>query len=245
MMMQQCALIKKILHRRLSPGGYFGLHLTIGILLLIAASGLFADIAEDVVTADAITHTEVRIADWFHSHATPALTHFMLIVSNLHGTIAILFYSVLMGLFLIRKKDGHWLVTLLAIVPGGMLLNVLMKHVFQRARPFFDHPLLTLSTYSFPSGHTAASTVFDGALAASLICHLKPWRGRIAAATLAMAAMMVVLIGLSRMYLGVHYLSDVLAAAVEGIAWFALCLSVAGWRQHRASSALCGQRWRL
>ncbi|MEO6353435.1 MAG: phosphatase PAP2 family protein [Burkholderiaceae bacterium] len=190
--------------------------------------------------ADAITLTDVKIANWFHSHATPSMTHFMLILTNLHGTLAIFSYSILMGLFLIRKKEWYWLLTLLASVPCGMSLNVLMKHAFQRARPIFDHPLLTLSSYSFPSGHTAAATLFYGVLAAYLVCHLKPWRWRIAAFTVILAVMMVTLVGLSRMYLGVHYLSDVLAAAAEGIAWLALCLSVAGWRQHRAGSTLCG-----
>lgn len=237
-MTRQIALIKRILRQRFSAGGYFGLHLTIGILLLIVASGLFADIAEDVVMAEAITLTDVQMANWFHSHATPGLTRVMLTITNLHGTVAIAFYSTLMALWLIRKKDWHWLLTLLASVPGGMLLNVLMKQVFQRARPVFDQPLLTLSSYSFPSGHTAASTMFYGVLAAYLACHLKPWRWGIALVAALSAAMMVALVGLSRMYLGVHYLSDVLAAVVEGIAWLALCLTIAAsGRKHRTGFA--------
>ena len=190
--------------------------------------------------AEAITLADIQMANWFHSHATPTLTRFMLTITNLHSTVAIAFYSVLMALWLIRKKDWHWLLTLLAIVPGGMLLNVLMKQAFQRARPVFDHPLLTLSSYSFPSGHTAASTVFYGALAAYLVCHLKPWRWGMAFVTAMSAAMMVALVGLSRMYLGVHYLSDVLAAAIEGVAWLAFCLTIAAsWRKHRTGSAHC------
>lgn len=236
MMPQRFALFKRFLHRRLSPDGYLGLHLTIGVLCFIAASWLFAGIAEDVVTADAITLTDVQVAHWFHAHATPSLTRFMLVVSYLHGTVAIVFYVVLMGLFLARKKNWYWLVTLLATVPVGMLVNVLMKHVFQRARPAFNDPLLTLSTFSFPSGHTAGAALFYGVLATYLVCRLKSWRWRVA--VVALAAIMVALVGLSRMYLGVHYLSDVLAAAVEGIAWLTLCLTmVASWRKHRAVSS--------
>ncbi|MEO8408519.1 MAG: phosphatase PAP2 family protein, partial [Oxalobacteraceae bacterium] len=74
----------------------------------------------------------------------------------------------------------------------------------------YDDATMCANQKNSVSGHTAASTVFYGALAAYLVCHLKPWRWRIAAVTVAMAAMMVVLVGLSRMYLGVHYLSDVL-----------------------------------
>ncbi|MGV8894021.1 MAG: phosphatase PAP2 family protein [Burkholderiaceae bacterium] len=199
---------------------------------------MFAAIAKNVGAADTantITLVDAQLAQWFHSHATPWMTRCMLVVTNLHGTIAIISYVVLMGLFLARKKNWYWLVTLLVTVPGGMLLNVSMKHIFQRARPVFDQPLLTLSTYSFPSGHTAATTLLYGVLAAYLISHLKPWRWRVVILVVTMAAMMVALVGLSRMYLGVHYLSDVLAATVEGIAWLALCLTVAtSWRKHRA-----------
>ena len=239
MLPQQFPLFKKFLHRRISPEGYLGLHLTIGVLWLVAASWLFASIAQSVVAADTITLVDVRFSLWFHSHATPWLTHFMLVVTNLHGTIAMISYVVLMGLFLIRKKDWYWLVTLIVTVPGGMLLNVCMKHVFQRARPVFDQPLLTLSTYSFPSGHTASATLLYGVLAAYLICHLKPWRWRSAAVVVVVATIMVALVGLSRMYLGVHYLSDVLAATVEGVAWLALCLTAAtSWRKHRAGLSI-------
>lgn len=241
---RQFTLLTEFLQRRFSPAGFLGLHLTIGVFWLIMASCVFAVIAKNVGAADTvntITLVDAQLALWFHSHATPWMTRFMLVVTNLHGTIAIVSYVVLMGLFLARKKDWYWLVTLLVTVPGGMLLNVSMKHIFQRARPVFDHPLLTLSTYSFPSGHTAATTMFYGVLAAYLISRLKPLRWRFAIITVTVAVMMVVLVGLSRMYLGVHYLSDVVAATAEGIAWLALCLSVAtSWRKQRAEPFITG-----
>lgn len=240
-MAQQFTLLKKFLRRRLSTEDYLGLHLTVGVLFVIAACWMFVYIAQNAGAAnpsDTITLVDARLAHWLHSHATPWLTRCMLVGTNLHGTAAILSYVVLGGLFLVRKKDLYWLVILLVTVPGGMLLNVFMKQVFQRARPVFDQPLLTLPTYSFPSGHTASATLFYGVLAAYLICHLKPWRWRIAVVVVTVAALMVALVGLSRLYLGVHYLSDVLAATVEGIAWLAICLTAAAsWRKHRAGSA--------
>jgi len=83
--------------------------------------------------------------------------------------------------------------------------------------------LLSLLTYSFPSGHTAAATVFYGLLACYLVRRVHAWRARVAIALA--AAAMVVLVALSRMYLGAHYLSDVLAAAAEGAAWLAICIT--------------------
>lgn len=231
----------KFLHQRFSREGYLGLHVTIGVLWLIAASCVFASIAKNVGAANAITLLDVQLAEWLHTHATPWLTRCMLVFTYLHGTAAVLFYVLLIGLILVRNKEWHGLLMLLITVPGGMLLNVSMKHIFQRARPVFDQPLLTLSTYSFPSGHTASATLLYGVLAAYLISRLKPLHWHIAIATVTLALMMVALVGLSRMYLGVHYLSDVLAAAAEGIAWLALCLTAAiSWRKHRADSSNTG-----
>jgi undecaprenyl-diphosphatase len=229
--------LKSFLLRRLSPEGYLGLHLTIGVMLLIIASWLFAGIAEDVVSAEAITILDVRFTVWLHSHAAPSLTRFMLMVSYLHGTVAMTGYVALLGIVFIRKRNWYWLTLLLVTVPVGMLLNVVMKTAFHRARPIFDHPLLTLSTYSFPSGHAEGATLFYGVLAACLFSYARPWHWR--AGIVVTAAIMTALVGFSRIYLGVHYLSDVLAGVVEGIAWLALCLTAAAsWRKHRALSSL-------
>jgi membrane-associated phospholipid phosphatase len=110
-------------------------------------------------------------------------------------------------------------------VPSGMVLNALTKLAFQRARPSFDNPILTLSSYSFPSGHVAAATLFYGVLAALLIAKTSEWRWRVL--ILLVAIVLVALVALTRMYLVVHYLSDVMAAFAQALAWLALCRSQA------------------
>jgi undecaprenyl-diphosphatase len=228
------ASVAAFMRARLSPEGHLGLHLTVGALLMVAAAWMFGGIAEDVVTADTITVVDVQLAQWFHAHATPFFTRFMLVVTHLHGTLGIGVLCLLMAAYLMMKKDRYWLLALAVSVPGGMLLNVLMKHAFQRARPHFDDPLLNLSTYSFPSGHTAGATLFYGVLAAYLFPRLKSWPAR--SGTALSAVFMVALVGLSRMYLGVHYLSDVLAAAAESTAWLALCLTgMTTWQRRQAA----------
>jgi undecaprenyl-diphosphatase len=102
---------------------------------------------------------------------------------------------------------------------GGMLLNALLKQVFMRPRPRFENPLLIISSYSFPSGHTMMATVFYGALCALFVTKVRDWRARGLAAGL--SACLILLVGFSRIYLGVHYLSDVMAAIAEGLAWLA------------------------
>ena len=223
--------LSKFLRARLSAEGYFGLHLTIGALILIAASALFGIVAEDVVTADAITLLDVRLAQWLHVHATPMMTNFMLIMTNLHGIAGIFLLSIAVGLYLLRRKAWYWLLSLTIAVAGGSLLNVAIKYAFHRARPNFDDPLLTLTTYSFPSGHTAGSTVFYGVLACYLFSRIQTWPLRVLVAFC--AAGMVILVGLSRMYLGVHYLSDVLGAIAEGCAWLALTITAVSTLRRR------------
>jgi undecaprenyl-diphosphatase len=224
------------LHRfaaaRFSPEGAFGLHLTLGVALMLLAAWVFGDIAEDVITGDKITVLDLQLAQWFHRHASAGLTRFMLLLAYWHSVAGTLVMALLIGAWW-RRKAHDWLPALVATVPGGLLLNVLLKFVFHRARPHFDDPLLTLPTYSFPSGHTVAATLVYGLLACYVVRHTQALRARVAA--VALACLMVALVGVSRMYLGVHYLSDVLGAAAEGCAWLAVCITaVSTLRRRRA-----------
>lgn len=225
------ASLLAFLRARLSPQGYLGLHLTVGALALMLAVIVFGNIAEDVVTLDPITLLDTQVSQWFHVHATPPLTRLMLGVTYLHSTLGIIAMCGLLAVYWVRLKAWDWLLALLLTVPLGMLLNVLLKNIFQRARPSFEHPLLTLSTYSFPSGHAAGATLFYGVLAAYLCCRLASWRWRVV--VVALAALLVALVGLSRIYLGVHYLSDVLAAIASSSGWLAVSLTAVGTLRRR------------
>lgn len=219
---------------RLSPEGALGLHLTLGIFILTGAAWLFGAILEDVVTGDPLTVLDLRIAVWLHAHATPSLTRIMVFISYL-GTSAVTgAIAVVVGFALWRRRYPYRLLALALAVPGGMLLNVLIKYAVHRPRPIFDHPLEALATYSFPSGHALASTVLYGLLAAFAVWTSKDRRWRMLAVVI--AAVLIALVCFSRIYLGVHYLSDVLGGIAEGVAWLALCVTaVEMFRRHRAS----------
>ncbi len=208
---------------RLSPTGYLGLHVSVGAGILIASGWLFGAIAEDVLEGDPITIMDLHIAQWLHDHSAPWLTRGMLIISTLHDTTAIMMVTLALAAILIWKRYWYWLLNLILVVPGGMLINVLMKQAFHRARPLFEESLVSLTSYSFPSGHTVSSTVFYGMLAALIISKTASWSLRVW--TVLSAFAIVSLVAFSRMYLGAHYLSDVLAALAEGLTWLALCLT--------------------
>ena len=217
---------------RLSRESYLGLQLTLGALVLTGSSWLFGGIAEDVVTGDALTVVDVVVAQWFHSRAAPGLTRAMLAISQLHGVLAISVAGALTAAVLAWKRNWPWIVVLVLTLPGGMLVNVLMKLAFQRARPSFDHPLQVLASYSFPSGHVAGATLFYGFLVAFLASRAGKESHKLVA--IVAAVLMIALVALSRMYLGVHYLSDVLAAFAEGVAWLTLCVVASRtWSRYR------------
>lgn len=213
----------RFLRARLSPEGYLGLHLTTGALVLVAAGAFFGAIAGQVTAGAPITVLDLQIAQWLHARATPALTSALLLLTHLHGITAISIWTIVLACYLTSRREWYWLLSTAVAVAGGMLLNVAMKYAFHRARPSFDEPLLTLSTYSFPSGHTAASTLFYGVLAAYLCSRVCGHAKRVL--IVAAAMMLVALVGFTRMYLGVHYFTDVAAAMAEGCAWLALTLT--------------------
>ena len=208
---------------RLAPQSYLGLQLTVGAILLIGASWLFGGIAEDVVHGDPLTVIDLQVAQWFHAHSTALVTRAMLILTHLHDPLPVTLYVVLLAAYLAWRHNWYWLIGVGLTVPLGMLLNVSMKYAFRRARPSFEDPLLALTTYSFPSGHVAGATLFYGVMAAMVISRTPVWRWRVMAFLAAIT--MVTLVALTRVYLGVHYLSDVLAAFAEGVAWLTLCLT--------------------
>ena len=154
-------------------------------------------------------------SQFFALHRQPALTALMLAVSKVHQTVYVLVATALVVLGFAWQRDWRAAGALL-VVPTGMLLNVGLKNLFQRARPAWDDPLVQLATYSFPSGHAVASTVFYGMLCALVFARTRsPLRRALA---LAGAVAMVLLVCCSRVYLGAHYPGDVIGGVALGLA---------------------------
>jgi membrane-associated phospholipid phosphatase len=178
--------------------------------------------------------TDMSLSQWLHSHPDDGLIQAMLVITHWHSTVGLLLMAAALGVVL-HFRDRRWLLPLLVCVPGGMLVNVAVKHLVHRARPHFDDPLLTLASYSFPSGHTVGATLFYGFLAFLLLAHVRrpAWRKAI----VGVAVVMVLLVAFSRVYLGVHYFTDVAAAMVEGLLWLALCVRGAQYLRQRGERA--------
>ncbi|MEO8567322.1 MAG: phosphatase PAP2 family protein [Betaproteobacteria bacterium] len=195
--------------------------LTLPALTFSAASAGFWWIAANVEPGGALTSMDVGIATWLHRHAVPAMTKAMIVISFLGAPSTLTVVSTLVCTVLLGMRMYGRSVDVATLVLGGNLLNYGLKLLMHRGRPAFDDPLLTLSSYSFPSGHAMASTVFYGFVLACVLPIPKPRRS----VAIAGGIVMIALVCFSRVYLGVHYVSDVLAGILEAIAWSTLMLA--------------------
>jgi membrane-associated phospholipid phosphatase len=191
--------------------------LAVFVLALLA----FGILAADLRLHGPITSADAGVGLWLHQQSHPVLTDFMRGVSSLYDTPTLVAMVAVAAMYLARMELRDWLLPLFVAVPGGMLLNAGVKHLFQRARPVLDGRVFDLASYAFPSGHTARATVWWGFLLIFWLAWQRDPTRR--AAGWVIAAGMVLLAAFSRVYLGAHHLSDVLAAIAEGCAWLALC----------------------
>ena len=134
---------------------------------------------------------------------------------------------------LVARRQQHAVLLLLAATVGGSLLNNALKGLFGRPRPDSALHLTDVQSMSFPSGHAMESAIIYLTLAA-LLARLVQTR-TLRLYFLAVAALLTLFVGLSRVYLGVHYPSDVLAGWTAGLAWALLCWTVASYLQRRGS----------
>ncbi len=208
----------------------------IAMAVMVLAAALFAIIARSVWTTAPVLKQDMQVSVWLHTHGSPVFTAFLLAITQMHSTAGIPVMAAIAAYFIWRHGDRYWVLSLALAVPGGLLLNVILKHLFNRARPSWDDPLLTLASSSFPSGHTAGATLFYGFLAAYMVWRMRNTAARILA--VAACAFMVALVGFSRIYLGVHFLSDVLAAASISTVWLVACLvGVRAYARRHSGSA--------
>jgi membrane-associated phospholipid phosphatase len=191
------------------------------VLLFSAALGAFTWIAAMVETGGTLASIDAWIDSWLHLHAIPSITEAMIVISFLGAPSTLTVVSAVVCVALLRKRSYDRLVDMVTLFLGGNLLNYGLKHLIHRGRPTFDNPLLTLSSYSFPSGHAMASTVFYGFVIGCVLSMTGPRRN----AAIAAGIVMIGFVCLSRVYLGVHYASDVLAGILEAIAWSTLVLT--------------------
>ena len=200
------------------------LHLTIGLLVSVIALWLFAGITEDVINHGSITELDLTVLQWLQARHTLLGIRIFWAVTLLGSPVFIAVLGVVVARVLARRQQSLVMAGWSVALVGSALLERVLKLSIRRPRPDFAAQFLYDSSYSFPSGHAMNSLVAYGMLAYILVtCWARHRAAQIA--IIVCAALLILAIGFSRLYLGVHYLSDVAAGFAAGIFWLSICIT--------------------
>jgi undecaprenyl-diphosphatase len=164
-------------------------------------------------------HNLISLIQGFEASSLTAIMKFFTFIGSYKSMIVIMLIVALL-LYIVLKHRLE-IITLLAVVISTPILNGLLKQFFQRARPEF-HRLIEIGGYSFPSGHAMNALAFYGVLAFLLWRHMPNRIGR--AILILFSSLFIILIGISRIYLGVHYPSDIIAGYCVSGFWLTVVI---------------------
>ena len=216
----------RVVRARFDPATATGLALTVASTAVVVA-GVVVGVLFAVARSREVLGVDTAVANWAATHATSASTSVLRALTWLGSTTVVLAVIVVVGCIEWRRTRGRSLWLFLALVAGGQLLIAnLIKLGVERARPAID-PLASFSGSSFPSGHTVAAASCYAAVALVISRQRTPGTR---AALAALAAALTVAVGASRILLGVHWFTDVVAGLAVGWGWFALCAIATGGR---------------
>lgn len=206
----------------LHPKAYLGLHSALGVLACIIMVWAFAYIADEIPEQSVLVRVDDSVIAWLQRHGTEAGEAIFHAVSWLGAPVIAACVIIATLTFAFR---GDWLraIALALATLGGTALNNLLKAIFHRGRPEFANEFIVHQSWSFPSGHAMGSMVCYGFLAYLLLERVH--RRGVRVAIRAAATILIVAIGYSRVYLGVHYPSDVLGGYLAGATWLIVCIT--------------------
>lgn len=223
--------------RRSSPGTA-ELLLASGAFLAILAAVVLG-LADGATEGNGLASIDPPIWQWMIDHRSPALTSVAIFVTEIGSTVSMTIIAIATIIFLLVKHRRGDAVLVAVVAAGAGLLVTAGKATVGRERPPVEYRLVTETNESFPSGHALASAAILGVMLVVLLPFVKSTAVR--AALVVGAGLFVLAIGLSRVYLGVHWATDVIGGWVIGFAWLVLCLTVRRvWRKTHAQPELPG-----
>ena len=195
---------------------FLSLFLTLGMIAAIGTLVFLGWLTDQVFEGDMRQFDDVTRAA-VHTFATPTLTVFMRFMSFVGSTLFLTLATIAVIVWFAFRRWGREAKLFALTMGGASLLVITLKLAFERPRPVPFFKLTAPETYSFPSGHSLASCCFFAGLAAILSGRVK--RKRVRTIIWVVATLMFLLIGLSRIYLGVHYTTDVIAGFASALIW--------------------------
>jgi len=209
-------------HRLVSLAAYF----VVFVLLIVA----FVELVEEVFEGETLFYDEA-ILNGINGFSTPFFDNFFVIITQLGGVFGIIAFTTILLAILLRRKLYQKALIVGATVAGAALLNVVLKLIFERTRPDLWEQLIVETSFSFPSGHSMITAALG--LSLIFIC----WNTRYRWLAVALGSSFIIVIGFSRLYLGVHYPTDVLAGWVVSAAWLFIVVTVVNIKLLRKRSA--------
>jgi undecaprenyl-diphosphatase len=232
---------RRFLAARFDRNSQLGIGLTISVVVCALAIWALSGLLDAILDQDALVRWDAIIERWFHVHATPTgLTIFNALTQL--GSPAVTVVTVVVALYLLRARAVLLLWTWLGAILGGLVVEHVLKATVHRSRPQYAAAFLHGQSYSFPSGHTMESTICY-LLLAFLIASYPGTTARVRRWAWVLAIALICVVGFSRLYLGVHYPSDVVGGLLAGLGWLTICgaarrffvarggLLDAGWRR--------------
>jgi membrane-associated phospholipid phosphatase len=213
-------------------------YVTILIAVLFFTIGLkvFIELTDEL-REDALKNFDDSITNYVLSFRSESLTSFLQFITNLGDRYAYIIITILLGGFLwFRYKSWKFTAQTVSVLLLATLSNIAIKHIINRARPVLEH-LVVVNTLSFPSGHSMSAMAFYGFLV--YLCATSEMKLWIKISVVMILISLILSIGFSRIYLGVHFPSDVVAGFMGGLIWVTLCAVIfnviALWRKKRAA----------
>jgi len=209
--------------KRLNSNEKYGLHFTIGIIFTLIFIYIFFGILQDYIGQENLVQFDLRVINLFATFRYPQLNQQMLFITYLaKGEVIVVGLIVFSLIFYIYKK-WRFLYTLLISVGVGELFVWIIKNIVERPRPPLTDALVAESSYSFPSGHTFVAIAFYGLLSYFIIQSEKHKSLKII--SFIFCLILICSIGISRVYLGAHWPSDVFASLAVGAAWLTILIT--------------------
>lgn len=222
------------LAQRCQKRRFSGLPLTILVLIGLYLLSSFFGLVEDLLRAKPIVAADWHLENLLLNFRDRGLIQFFYDVTLIgKWYVALILVAIVLLIFWFWQKRPYFSALAISLA-GNELSKTFFKMIFQRERPSSSAYLET--TYSFPSGHAAWAVVFFGFLVYFLWRHLKHWKTKINFALISLA--LILLIGFSRLYLGVHYLSDVWGGYLLGLLWLLVGISLTEWQLNKAEKRL-------
>lgn len=195
--------------------------IVISFIVFVIGTNVFVELSGEI-SGSVLREYDTKVTDFVTSFRSPELNNFFQFVTDLGDLYAYIVVTTIVALFFFFKlRNKRFIFQLVGVVILSALANIALKRAFNRARPTIEH-LVVVKTLSYPSGHAMSAMAFYGFLTYLIFqIKMKRWLRAILAFIF---ISLIILIGLSRIYLGVHFPSDVAGGFIAGLIWVAFCI---------------------